>query len=86
MGEAITQDGHKIYYSGKEDKHEHGVGFLVNKNIGNSVMSCQPISSRFICMRLKATPFNITIIQAYAPTTEYSDEQWRISMTSYKKS
>ena len=74
MGEALTQDGHKIYYSGKEDKHEHGVGFLVNKNIGNSVMSCQPISSRIICMRLKATPFNITIIQAYAPTTEYSDE------------
>ena len=74
MGETTTQEGHKIYYSGKDDKHEQGVGFLVNKNIGNSVMSCQPISSRIICMRLRATPFNISIVQAYAPTSDYSDE------------
>ncbi|XP_052242342.1 uncharacterized protein LOC127852428 [Dreissena polymorpha] len=37
-------------------------------------MGCWPISSRLISIRLRATPFNITIIQAYAPTTDYSDE------------
>ena len=74
MGETSTQEGHKIFYSGRDDKHQEGVGFLVNKSIGNSVMSCQPISSRIICMRLRATPFNITIVQAYAPTSEHSDE------------
>ena len=26
MGETTTHEGHKIYYSGKDDKHEHGVG------------------------------------------------------------
>ena len=28
-----TGDGHKVFFSGKEDKHEHGVGFLVHKDI-----------------------------------------------------
>ena len=39
------------------------------------VMGCRPISSRLISIRLRADPFNITIIQVYAPTTDYSDDQ-----------
>ena len=35
-------------------------------------MGCRPVSSRLI--RLKASLFNITIIQAYAPTTDYDDD------------
>ena len=38
-------------------------------------MGCQPISSRLITIRLRATPFNITVVQAYAPTTDYDDEK-----------
>ena len=30
-------------------------------------------SSRLITIRLRATPFNISIIQAYAPTSDYGD-------------
>ena len=38
-------------------------------------MGCRPVSSRLITIRLKASPFNIIIvIQAYAPTTDYDDE------------
>jgi len=36
-------------------------------------MGCRPVSSRLITIRLRATPFNITIIQAYAPTSDYDD-------------
>ena len=60
-GETTTQDGHKLYFSGKEDRHENGVGFLVHKEAVNTVMGCQPISSRLITIRLRATPFNITL-------------------------
>ena len=74
FGETSTADEHKIYYSGREDKHEHGVGFLVHKDNVNHVMSCNPISSRLITIRLRASPFNITIIQAYAPTSDYEDK------------
>ena len=38
-------------------------------------MGCQPISSRLITIHLRATPFNITVVQAYAPTTDYDDEK-----------
>ena len=74
-GEITTLEGHKFYYSGKEDKHEQGVGFLVQKDIANTVMGCRPISSRLITIRLRATPFNISIVQVYAPTSDYEDEE-----------
>ena len=61
--------------TGEENKHEYGVGFLVHKNIMKSVMGYRPISSRLISIRLRADPFNITVIQVYAPTTDYSDDQ-----------
>ena len=37
FGEITTEEGHKVFFSGKEDKHEHGVGFLVHKDIVNTV-------------------------------------------------
>ena len=72
-GEIPTDGGHRMYFSGKEDKHEQGVGFLVHKDIVKSVIGCRPISSRFMTVRLRASPFNITIIQVYAPTSRYDD-------------
>ena len=74
-GEVKTDEGHKFYYSGEDDRHANGVGFLVHKSIQSAVLGCQPISSRIITIRLKAKPLNITIIQVYAPTTDYDDEQ-----------
>ena len=41
----------------------------------NTVMGCQPISSRLITIRLRATPFNVKVVQAYAPTTDDDDEK-----------
>ena len=74
MEKLSTEEGHKLYFSGKEDKHEHGFGFLVRKDIVNTVMGCRPVSSRLISIRLRASPFNITIIQAYAPKSDYDDD------------
>ena len=82
FGETTTEEGHKVFCSGKEDKHKHGIGFLVHnsgkedkhehgigfpvdKDIVNAVMGCYPVSSRLITTRLRAVPFNITIVQAY---------------------
>ena len=86
FGETMTEEGHKIYFSGKENKHEHGVGFLVHKDIVSSVMGCRPVSHRIITIRLRATPFNITIVQVYAPTSDYSDEDIENFMNKYKRS
>uniref|UniRef100_UPI003AF96A6D hypothetical protein n=1 Tax=Thiolapillus sp. TaxID=2017437 RepID=UPI003AF96A6D len=63
FGETTTEKGHEVFFSGKEDKYEHGVGFLVHKDIVNTVMGCRPVSSRFITIRLRAVPFNIPNIR-----------------------
>ena len=68
FGETKTKEGHKVFFSGEEDKDEYGVGFLAHKDIVNTVMECRPVSSRLITIHLRAVPFNITIVQAYAQT------------------
>ena len=75
FGEMSTDDGHKVYFSGEEGKHEYGVGFLVHKDVVGAVLGCQPVSSRLISIRLRAAPFNITIIQVYAPTSGHDDSE-----------
>ena len=75
FGEMSTDDGHKVYCSTEDDKHEYGVGFLVHKDIANVVLGCLPVSSRLISIRLGAAPFNITIIQFYAPTSSHDDSE-----------
>ncbi len=72
FGETTTEEG---LFSGKEDKLEHGVGFLVYKDIVNTVMECRPVSSRLITIRLMAISFNNTIVQVYAPTSDCDDNE-----------
>ena len=45
---ATAEEGHKVFFSGKEDKDEHGVQFLVHKDVMNTVMGCCRVSSRLI--------------------------------------
>ena len=66
FGETTTQEGHKIFFSGMDDKYEHGVGFLVHKDIVNTVMGCRPVSNRLITIRLR-----VTMVQVYAPTLDF---------------
>ena len=74
FGETSAPEGHKLFFSGSEDRHEHGVGFLIHKDKVNVIIGCRPLSSRLISIRLKASPFNITVIQAHAPPTDYDDD------------
>ena len=75
FGKTTTEEGHNVFFSGKEDKHEHGIEFLVHKGIMNTAMGCCPVSSRLIIIRLRAVPFNITIVQVYAPALDYNDNE-----------
>ena len=72
--EETTDNGHKFFYSGHEKLKRHGVGFLIRKELVNSILNFNMISSRIISIQIAAKPMNITIIQVYAPTSEYTDE------------
>ena len=66
---AKQQEEHKFFFGGKEDKHEHGVGFLVHKDTVDTVVGCRPVSSRLITIHLRA------IVQANAPTSDYDNNK-----------
>ena len=73
MAKKTTDEGQRVFFSAKEDKQEHGVGFLVQEDIVNTFMGCRHVSSRLIAIRLRAVPSNTTIVQVYAPTLDYDD-------------
>ncbi|XP_072167331.1 craniofacial development protein 2-like [Diadema setosum] len=75
FGETCTDERHKIWFSEDGRKHQHGVAFIARKEISGSVISCTPIWSRLISIRISARPHKLTIIQAYAPTSGHDNEE-----------
>ena len=50
---------------------------MVNKRVQNSVLGCNLKNNRMISVRFQGKPFNITVIQVYAPTSNAEDEvEW----------
>ena len=68
MGEFNTYD-HYVYYCGQESLRRNGVGLMVNKRVLNVVLGCNPKNDRMISACFQGKPFNITVTQVYAPTT-----------------
>ena len=73
--EIQTKEGHILHYIGNENRHINGVGYLINKENVKMIMNFNPINERTATILLHATPFNVTNIQVYAPTTDHSDEE-----------
>ena len=68
MGE-FNSDDHYIYYCGQEYLRRNGVAIIVNKRVQNAVLGCNLKNDSMISVRFQGKPFNITIIQVYAPTS-----------------
>ena len=47
----------------------NGVAIMVNKRVWNAVLGCNLKNDRLISVRFQGKSFNITVIQAYATTT-----------------
>ena len=77
MGE-FNSDDHCIYYCGQESHRINGVAIMVNKRVRNAVLECNLKNDRMISVHFQGKPFNITVIQAYAPTsnTEEAEVEW----------
>ena len=77
MGE-FDSDDHYIYYGGQESLRRNGVAIMVNKRVQNAVLGCNLKNDSMISVRLQGKPFNITVIQVYAPTssTEEAEVEW----------
>ena len=70
MGE-FNSDDHYIYYCGQESLRRNGVAIMVNKGVQNAVLGCNLKTDRMI----QGKPFNITVIQVYAPTSNAEEAE-----------
>ena len=74
----FNSDDHYIYYCWQESLRRNGVTIMVNKRVQNAVLGCNLKNDRMISVHLQTKPFNITVIQVYAPTsnTEEAEVEW----------
>ena len=89
MGE-FNSDDHYIYYWGQESLRRNGVAFTVNKKFQNAVLGCHLKNDRMISVHFQDKPFNITVIQVYALTSNAEELEvlwWptRLSRTNTHK-
>ena len=74
----FNSDDHYIYYCGQESLRRNGVAIIENKRVQNAVLGCNLKNDRMISVRFQGKPFSITVIQAYAPTSnaEEAEVEW----------
>ena len=68
MGE-FNSDNHYIYHCGQESLRRNGVAIIVNKRVRNAVLGCNLKNDRMMSVHFQGKPFNIMVIQVYAPTS-----------------
>ena len=69
----IVKDDFTFIFSGGQS-HRHGVGLIMKNSIAKSLSGFWPVSDRIIIAKLISKPFNIFLIQVYAPAQEHEDE------------
>ena len=74
MGE-FNSDDHYIYYCGQGSLRRNGVAIIVNKRVRNAVLGCNLKNDRMISDHFQGKPFNIMVIQAYAPTSNAEEAE-----------
>ena len=71
----FNADDHYIYYYGQESHRRNGVGLIINNRVWNEVLGCNLKNDRMISVCFQGKPFNITVIQVYAPNTNAKEAE-----------
>ena len=74
MGEFNSDDGY-IYYCGQESHRRREVALVINKRVWNAVLGFDLRNDRMNLVHFQGKPFNITVIQVYAPTTNAKEAE-----------
>ena len=70
-----NSDNHYIYYCEQESLRRNELAIIVNKRVRKAVLGCNLKNDRMISVRFQGKPFNITVIQAYAPTSNAEEAE-----------
>ena len=71
----FNSDDHYIYYCGQESLRRNGVAIIVNKRLRNAVLGCNLRNNRMISVYFQGKPFNITVIQVDALTSNTEEAE-----------
>ena len=71
----FNSENHYIYYCEQESLRRNGVAITANKRAQNAVLGCNLKNDRMISVCFQGKPFNITVIQAYAPTSNAEEAE-----------
>ena len=74
MGE-FNSDDRYIYYCGQESLRRNGVAIMINRRVQNAVLGCNLKNDRMISLSYEDKPFNITVIQVYALTSNAEEAE-----------
>ena len=83
MGE-FNSDDHYIYYYEQESLRRNGIAIIVNRRVQNAALGCNLKNNRMISVHFQGKPFNIMVIQVYAPTSNAEEAEVNRSMKTYK--
>ena len=73
-GSACAKSGlYTVIYSGKESSAESGVGIIISERLSRTLLGYIAISDRVVAAKFNASPFDLFIIQVYAPTALADD-------------
>ena len=64
-----------IYYCGQESLRRNGVAIIVNKRVYYAVLGCSLKNDRMISIHFQGKPFNKTVIQVCAPTSNAKEAE-----------
>ena len=93
LGE-FNSDDHDIHYCGQESLRRNGVAIILSRRVWNVVLGCDVKNDRMISVHFQDKPFNITVIQVCALTSNaeeaevkwfYEDQQDLLELTSPKR-
>ena len=69
-----NSDDHYIYYCGQESLRS-GIAIIVNERVKNAVLGYSLKNDRMISICFQGKPFNITVIQVYAPSSNAEEPE-----------
>ncbi|XP_057666796.1 craniofacial development protein 2-like [Diorhabda carinulata] len=71
----INKKEYTLLYSGNEKQGQGGTGFIVRKKIKDNIIDFRAVNGRIADLRIKATPFNLSVLNVYAPTENAEEEE-----------
>ena len=74
-GRIKMRNGYTMIYAGEESEHQRGVAIMMSQDTQKSLIEWTAVSSRIITARFYSRFKNTTVIQAYAPTNESTDDE-----------